>query len=259
MLKNRNSYFGARQCSSVANDSSSALKHMAQAICIGIVASCLTFVPQARAITFDGTSSGTFVNPTGGPDLVTTGDNTSSFSWGTGHYSDPSQLTYTGKTFEGIVPEQAFSIGTLTYFNGTVLGGTEALSVDLLTLLQFTAPSGLAQSFDFGFQLINTPNIGNDEENADTVFLSSFFPTTIFTVDGIDYTLKLGFGSVVGDGFSEIDQFSVFEGSTASADLVGIITASAPQSVPDSGSTLALMAMAIVGVGGLRQYLTCKA
>ena len=90
-------------------------------------------------------------------------------------------------------------------------------------------------------------------------FFRVYFPTTIFTVDGVDYTLKLQFGSVAGSGFSEVNQFHVLEGSTASADLIGIITASAPRSVPDSGSTLALMAMAIVGVGGLRQYLTCKA
>lgn len=259
MLKNRNSYFGARQCSSVANDSSLTLTHLARAICIGIVASCLAFVPQAKAISFDGESSGTFVNPKGGPDLVTSGVNTDKFTWGTGVGTPPSMLSYTGKLFAGIVPEQAFSIGTLTYFNGTVLSGTEATFVALRTLLDFTAPSGLAQSLDFDFKLINTPNNGNDEESADTVFLSSLFPTTIFTVDGVDYTLKLGFGSVVGNGFSEINQFSVLEGYEAAADLVGIITASAPRSVPDSGSTLALMAMAIVGVGGLRQYLTCKA
>jgi hypothetical protein len=237
-------------------DSNSALTHLAQAICIGIVASCLAFVPQARAITFAGTSSGTFVDPTGGPDLVTTGVNTDTFTWGTGVGTPPSLLNYTGKVFAGIVPEQSFSIGTLKYFNGTLMAGTEAESVALRTLLEFTAPSGLAQSFDFDFKLINTPNIGNDEDNADKVSLSSLFPTTIFTVDGVDYTLKLEFGSVVSGGFSKVNEFSVFEGSTAYADLVGTITASAPPSVPDSGSTLAMMAMAIVGVGGLRQYLT---
>ena len=49
------------------------------------------------------------------------------------------------------------------------------------------------------------------------------------------------------------------EGAKASAKLIGTISAVSPPSVPDSGSTLALMAMAVVGLGGLRQYLTCKA
>jgi hypothetical protein len=70
----------------------------------------------------------------------------------------------------------------------------------------------------------------------------------------------MGFGSVTGGGFSQTDKFSVLEGNWASAQLVGLITAinPPPPSVPDTGSTLALMAMAIVGVGGVRQYLARK-
>ena len=191
--------------------------------------------------------------------MVTTGVNTKSFSWGTGFQSPPSSLTYTGTGFAGILPEQAFSIGALSYFNGTVYDGTQCSSVDFQALLSFTSPLGLAQSFNFDFRLINTPNTANATQSADSVFLPSLFPTTIFTVDGIDYTLKMWFGDVTGSGSSQIDKFFVLEGGKASANLVGVITASTPRSVPDSGSTLAFMAMAVVGVGGLRQYLTCKA
>ena len=88
--------------------------------------------------------------------------------------------------------------------------------------------------------------------------LSSPLPATIFTIDGIDYTLKMGFGSLKRGLFSQINEFTVVEGGKASAKLIGIITASKPQSVPDSGSTLALIAIAVVGVGGSRQYLTRK-
>ena len=132
-------------------------------------------------------------------------------------------------------------------------------AVDLRTSLAFTNPFGLTKNFDFDFNLINTPNTGNATQNADSVSLSSPFPTTIFTIDGIDYTLKMGFGSLKRGLFSQVNEFIVVVGGKASAKLVGIITASKPQSVPDSGSTLALMAMAVVGVGGLRQYLTRKA
>ncbi len=154
-----------------------------------------------------------------------------------------------------------FNLGKLSYFNGTAWSGTEAYSVDLRAILAFTSPIGFTNNFDFDFTLLNTPNIGTATQNADSVFLTSLFPTTIFTVDGIDYTLKMGFGSVAGSGYSHIDKFSVLEGAWASAQLVGLITAinPPPPSVPDTGSTLALMAMAVVGVGGLRQYLTRKA
>ncbi|HEY5704588.1 MAG TPA: choice-of-anchor K domain-containing protein [Terrimicrobiaceae bacterium] len=238
-----------------ANSLSASSTHAARGICIAILAVGMACVPQARAISFTGTSSGIFVNPTGGPGLVTTGVNTNAFTWGTGVQSPSSSLTYTGTGFAGVLSEQAFSIGSLSYFNGTVLDGTQCYSVGFQALLAFTSPQGLAQNFNFDFQLINTPNTGTDVQNADTVFLSTLLPTTTFSVDGIDYTLKLAFGSVTAGGFTEVNKFSVLEGRSASADLVGIITANTPHSVPDSGSTLAFMAMAVVGLGGLRQYL----
>jgi hypothetical protein len=145
--------------------------------------------------------------------------------------------------------------------NGITRSGTEADSVDFRAILAFAPSIGLTEEFDFDFQLLNTPNNGSRTQNADSVFLTSLFPTTIFAVDGIDYTLQMGFGSVKG-GFSKSNKFSVLERRRASASLIGTITAvnppPPPPSVPDTGSTLALMAMALVGVGGLRQYLTCK-
>ena len=125
MLNYRNfgSYPGARKRPGL-------LPHLTRGICIAIIAGLMACVPQAGAVSFTGTSSGIFVSPTGGPGLVTTGVNTKSFTWGTGFQSPPSSLTYTGTSFAGILPEQAFSIGTLSYFNGTVLDGTQANSVD---------------------------------------------------------------------------------------------------------------------------------
>jgi hypothetical protein len=257
-LNNRNSYIGERQCSSDAKGSSLALTHLARGVCIAIVAACVAWVPQARAVSFTGATSGIFTSPTGGQDMVTTGVNTKSFTWGTGYQSPPSSLKFTGVTFAGIVPEQTFSLGNLTYFNGAVVDGTQASSVVFQAKLAFTSPVGLTKDFDFSFNLINTPNTGTAAQNADSVFLSSLFPTTIFSVDGIDYTLKMGFGSVAGGGFSEVSKFSVLEGGSASANLIGTITASKPSSVPETGSTLALMAMAVVGLGGLRQYANSK-
>jgi len=258
-LNNRNfgTYFGARQCS-VANDPSLPLTHLARGICIATIAACIAWVPKAGAITFDGTSSGIFLNPAGGSGLVTTGNGTNFLTWGTGVGGTwPSWLYFGGTNFAGVAPDQAFWLGGLSYFNGTVLSGTEAYLADFRTSLAFTNPDGLTRIFDFNFQLINTPNTADPIASADSVFFSPNLPTTSFNVDGIDYTLELAFWSV--DDFSNMDHFSVLEGETASASLIGKITAINPPSVPDTGSTLALMAMAVVGLGGLRQYLTCKA
>ena len=190
--------------------------------------------------------------------MIISGVGTNDFKWGVPFQSFPSELFFGGIGFAGVVPEQFFDLGTLSYFNGTAWAGTEAFSVDLRATLAFTSPLGLTNDFDFDFTLLNTLNVGSAVQNADSVFLASLFPTTIFTIDGIDYTLKMGFGSVAGGGFSQIDKFFVLEDRWASAQLVGQITA-VPPSVPDTGSTLALMAMAVVGVGGIRQYMVRRA
>jgi hypothetical protein len=230
------------------------LPRLARGICLAIIAGFMASIPQAGAVSFNGSSSGIFVSPTGGPGMVTTGTNTNSFTWGTGYYCAPSWLGFTGNSFASIVPEQTFCLGNLSYFNGTLWDGTQAYSVALQAQLAFTS-IGITQNFDLNCGLINTPNTADPWASADSVLLSANFPTTLFTLNGIEYTLNVGFGSVTGGGFSEINKFFVLEGASASADLIGIITACNPPSVPDSGSTLALMAMAVVGLGGLKQYL----
>ena len=233
-------------------------------ICVAVIAASLACISRSEAIPFEGSTSGVFNNPTGAPTKVTTGGNTINtcyFTWGTGYYSPSNSLEFTGNSFAGDVPpDQTFELGTLSYFNGTVLNGTEAYSVDLLMTIAFDSPSGLSLSpFNFNFRLDNSPNISTpmaNPANADKVFLTSI-PETLFTFGGVDYILKIGFGEgVTGPGWTELDKFFVIEGGNASAKLMGTI--SAVPSVPDSGSTLALMAMALVGVGGVRQYLTRK-
>ena len=235
-------------------------------ICLAIIAACIAFAPQAKAISFSGNTSGIFVNPTGPWGMSVSGVGTNDFKWGVPYYSVWSELAFGGTNFAGVVPDEFFNLGTLRYVNGTAWAGTEAYSVDLRANLAFTSPIGLSQNFDFDFTLVNTPNIGTPTQNADSVYLTSLFPTTTFTVDGIDYTLQMGFGSITGgsspgSGFTDVDEFFVQEGAWASAQLVGLIKAlnPPPPSVPDAGSTLGLMAMAVVGLGGLRQYLARKA
>ena len=185
-----------------------------------------------ESFSYDFGSSGVLVNATGAPNLSIGGSGTNTFNWGTGVGSPPSSLSFAGKSVEGAFPEQPFVIGTLSYFNGAVRAGTEAYSVGLQTTLTF---AGLTQSFDYGLKLINTPNTSNPMASADSVLLSNSLPSARFDLNGASYTVNLAFGSVTGGGFSQVNQFFVLEGGSASADLIGSITAntsSTPTSPP---------------------------
>jgi hypothetical protein len=174
------------------------------------------------SFSYDFGSSGVLVNATGAPNLSIGGIGTNTFNWGIGVGSPPSSLSFVGKNVEGAFPEQPFVIGSLSYFNGSVQAGTEAYSVGLKTTLTF---AGLTQSFDYGLKLINTPNTSNPVASADSVLLSNSLPSARFDLNGVSYTVNLAFGTVTGGGFSQVNQFFVVEGGSASADLIGSITA----------------------------------
>ena len=117
-----------------------------------------------------------------------TGVGTNSFAWGVG---DPSSLTFAGTPFNTKVGNP-FSLGQLTFYNGTIDSGTEAVSVALdLALSSANIPE---KNFDLKttLNLINAPNTSNPITSADQVVVS-----------GYGYT------------------FNVLEGATASVNLMG--------------------------------------
>jgi VPDSG-CTERM motif len=183
--------------------------------------------PKISAILW---SSRRFENPQGPSGMVVSGVGTKVFNWGDPMAdSSTNRVRFNGAGFAGIPLDEFFVIGDLTYRNGTTFLGTEADSVDLLVSLVFAAP----------------------------IQFTSLFPSGTFVLKGIEYTLKTGFGSVENGGFARQASFLVFEDRRASVELIGRITAAKP--VPDAGSTLALMAIAIAALGGLRHYLTARA
>ncbi len=209
----------------------------------------------ALADNFDLTSSGIFNNPVGPATMVTTGVGTNSFSWGTGFNSPPSSLGFTGRTVSGTF-ETEFSFGTINYFNGTIEPNTQADSVNLVATLNFTTPSGIIQDFTFPLTLINTTNTGDPQASADYVLLGSAFdPNAHFNVGGIDYFLQFTrFGNVGPGGFiTEVNQFHVLEGDSASADVFGILTANPVNSVPVPATSL-LFGSGLLGLAGWRQF-----
>ena len=204
----------------------------------------------ARSDDVSGSASGVFVNPQPAG-AVTTGVGTSDLKYGVGFGGSlPNELSFSGSTFAGPF-ETPFTVGTLSYFNGTTFQGTEPSAVDLAVTIAFTAPVGLGAVLStFTLSLNSTPNFGTPDQNADFVFFPSSFSTTVFDIGGTSYTVKLlGFDNVVGDGFlaSDGNELHVREGSRATAGLLAVVTSQVP-AVPEP-STWAMMFLGFASVG----------
>lgn len=208
---------------------------------VSLLAASLT----ANAATFQGSTSGTFENPTGPAGMVTTGVGTNEFTWGTGaqgvkyghlfsgcffgcaYQEDPSKLKMTGTGFNTDV-DQTFVAGYLNFYNGIIYSGTQAESVDLSLTLNFTSPSAFSETFTYGFSLDNVVNPTGDT----TTFLTSV-PTKFYSYAGTDYYFELlGFGIYDKKGnLTLIDELFLKEGKNVTAKLIGQFT-SMPSEVP---------------------------
>ncbi|MEN7342592.1 MAG: choice-of-anchor K domain-containing protein [Pseudomonadota bacterium] len=188
----------------------------------GIAAvSLLAIAGAASATPIAGSTTGTFDNAMGGSGMVTSGEGTSFFTWGRG---TPSSLSFLGAGFAGTVGDY-FDVGTLIFSNGAIFANTGADSVDLSIGIDFTAPSGISESFTFMMNLINTPNVGSPEDQADTVSFNSLMSSERFNIGAQAFILELEVGQAGEAGFTSIDSFSVFEGASESATIRGRLTA----------------------------------
>ncbi|MCH8876578.1 MAG: choice-of-anchor K domain-containing protein [Chloroflexi bacterium] len=204
--------------------------------------------PALQEISVAGSGSGIFTNPQPASAVVS-GVGTDLFTSGSGiSPSPPSSLRFTGSSFTAKLDE-LFSFGTLTFFNGIIAGGTGAESVDLKVTIMLTMPSGVTKEIVQTLTLVNTPNVGTPEENADLIILPSLVPKIEFTVDGVPFTIEFeGFGTITGaGGATTIDRFFVLEEQTASAELLGRISVCGetgfqlglvPEAPPDGGRTI---------------------
>ncbi len=177
-----------------------------------------------------GEASGWFSNVQGNNNLVSNlwGDDASNYfqwgdprNWGTG----ANWLYFDGSSFNDVGADERFRVGVLSYYNGTVSLDSTANAVDFTVQLEF---GGEAIQFDYGFDLLSTPNTGNSWQNADYVWFNdpnidslSFGTQSEQRVNlyGVDYTLNLEFGETSSNGFASVDQFHVKEGRSASANL----------------------------------------
>ncbi len=173
---------------------------------------------------FGGTPSAVFLNPVPSSAVIT-GVGTSSIAWGDATFgTPPSSLNFSAASNFDVDEDQVFSLGNLTFFNGTIAVDTGIDAIDFRVTANVATPSGVGpQDFSFRFDIINSPNTGDPIGDSDSVFLPSGFFSRVFTTpDGSQFTLELvGFGSVSGSGYSTISQFFVQESASASAQLLG--------------------------------------
>lgn len=180
---------------------------------------------------FNGTSSGQFFNPQGGPGMVTAGVGTSLFKWGSPILTG-SSLEYVPSTFEAPVLE-SFQVGTLEYYNATSEIGSGASSVDLDLTVEFTDPSGIDRSFDYTISINNTPNATDPDGPADSITLGTF-PDKSFEYEGITYLLSLSFGTPSGGVLDDQNRWYLAEMTDETVGINGMITV-----VPEPSSILA--------------------
>ncbi|MEQ1883042.1 MAG: choice-of-anchor K domain-containing protein, partial [Burkholderiales bacterium] len=181
---------------------------------------------------FSGGGVGSWGNVQGGSNLVqatSNGDPTSSLTHGNtkldlggGNFLDAgvaNELTFTKTDFTGAAPNTWFEFGSVSILNGTTFYDSESSGATLTVNLNLTQPASTGVvHVDLGF--ISTENNGNSLENADIVELKS--PSTNFTttIGGVTYRLELSWVSLdPGSGVVQGNQFMIYEGATASAQL----------------------------------------
>jgi len=181
---------------------------------------------------FSGTGIGSWGNATGGTNLVTTvqnGPTTSTFKHGNtkldlgnGQYLDAgveNVLTFTREDFTIITPNTWFKFGDLVMLNGTTFYDSEASGVTLTMNLNLTQPAQTITTH-INLGLISTENTSDRLASADIVELKNPTTDAKVIIDGVEYTLELSWSTLdPGSGVVQGNQFLVFEGSSAHAEL----------------------------------------
>lgn len=200
-----------------------------------------------EAASISGSAAGSFSNPTGEAGMVSSlskaGTSSDYFSWGRDKWTgqelgalggmakapvlSKSWLDYNSSTFSEVGAGERFQIGSLTYYNGTIAGGSGADKISFATDLQFVL-SGVNASttFNFDFELINVANKLDPADpwaDADFVRLANPVASQRLTFNGVEFEFQLEFGETTSSGISYFDEFHVLESKSATTKLYGTL------------------------------------
>ena len=212
---------------------------------------------QPVLLSIAGNLSARFQNPIGPPGMVqniSNGSSSSQFLWGqttyiyNGQWYDlgpQNSLVFSGQSFQDANPGDSISVGTLDYYNGSILDGSQVESVDLIIDVNVTSPLSLTLTVPYTFELINTVNDAADPTgSADIVRIQSGSSFADQVIDGVRYQIELTFGNSTANGFTSIDQFHVLEGASASAELRAVYTPIPVDPLAGQGAAQLLQAQA---------------
>ncbi|MBD2167012.1 THxN family PEP-CTERM protein [Calothrix membranacea FACHB-236] len=178
--------------------------------------------------------------------------------WGQDVGNGQSGLGFQGASGVDFDLNKVFQIGTLTHYNNAIASGTAASKVDLGLNLNFSGLPVASQTFNFSFNIDETPNVGRTSDCpyysvsscSDKITFSTPKNVNTFSLAGVDYTLQLV-------GFSEtptstpITNFISQEGGSNSAYLYAKITAVPPKRVPESSSALGVVAFGALAASSM--------
>ncbi|MFB2938460.1 choice-of-anchor K domain-containing protein [Aerosakkonemataceae cyanobacterium BLCC-F154] len=211
----------------------------------------------AQALTFTGRASGEWglpdrmSNPNAVIDISSKDGGTNNrLTWGTpGTGGLNNFVQFNGIDFNTNT-NTVFNLGKLYYRNGSTLIDTNFNGdFPLYLSLSLTLPLNNTESFEFLFNIFNTPNTtGNEVLDGDILqFATAGNTSHSFNHEGVEYTLKLiGFSTDGGETIT--NEFNSPERSTAKASLFGKITvAPPPAAIPEPS--------VIVGLSLLSLYL----
>lgn len=185
-------------------------------------------------VSFTGDATFTWLNPTGGPTLVSSisnGTPTSTFTHGDtmvdlggGQFIEAgiaAQITMTNAAFSSAPLEAPFKLADVSIRNGTTFNDSEASGVTLRLVLAMSQPA-LNRVIDLPLTLVATENTSDMLASADVVVLPPG-PVARLEVGGQRYVLNLTWISLNPfSGFANSREFFTFEESTATAELYGV-------------------------------------
>lgn len=214
----------------------------------------VSIITPAQAFSIAGTSTASWGLPAT-PSASTTLSNVNGgvnnrLTWGNPTINSFSNYVQFDGTSINATTGSQFKIGDLTYRNGATTDNFDG-DFPLVVTLVLSAPTSISQNFNFGFNILNTPNSTNNPVlDGDRLrFATAGLASQSFSFNGVNYTLALtGFSN--DGGLSFVEEFNSPEGSTASAGLYGQVIAA--EAVPEPLTTTGLL-LAGAGLLGARR------
>ncbi|MEM7697679.1 MAG: choice-of-anchor K domain-containing protein [Verrucomicrobiota bacterium] len=198
-----------------------------------------------RQLTINREVQGGFTNPEGPSSMVVNignGQTSQHFSWGRDYWTNweinryfggqrwrapqlsKSTLDFNPSEGGSITLGERYELGQITYYNGSILGGTGAESVGFDIGLDLIVDGAYAATqFAFDFDLINTANTSDQWASADFVKLDNVTSQQVFGIGGYNFSLDIEFGDSTADGFAAFDEFHVLEGRSATSRVFGTL------------------------------------